>query len=189
MCLPSAQRHREKKYECLPAVLGYVGKMRGSFLLALLNPSPAAFQSVATHASIPRLLATRASSPRLSGADDEKSSGPQLGEIVGYTFLAGQLTPALLVGLARLGLIQLPPINTFTAIANNAMEEAVANNEINIYFGTVFGQQKWFELISQYYDDGMTTEFLTRTGGVCAQHAAWCQGVDIPLRGGFVQGS
>ena len=164
--------------------------MRVSVLLALvLKPSPAAFQRVATRASrVCHSCATRAPSPRLSGAEDDKSSGPQLGEIVGYTFLAGQLTPALLVGLARLGLIQLPPINTFTAIANNAMEEAVANNEINIYFGTVFGQQKWFQLISQYYDDGRTTEFLTRAGGVCAQHAAWCQGVDIPLRGGIVQG-
>jgi hypothetical protein len=169
-------------------VLNSSSNMRVSILLALLKPSPAAaFQSVPERASR-FCCATRALSPRLSGADDDKSSGPQLGEIVGYTFLAGQLTPALLVGLARLGLIQLPPINTFTAIANNAMEEAVANNEINIYFGTVFGQQKWFELISQYYDDGRTTEFLTRAGGVCAQHAAWCQGVDIPLRGGIVQG-
>ena len=113
------------------------------------------------------------------------SSGPQLAEIIGYSLIAGQLSPALLVGLARLGVIQPPPINTFTTIANNAMDEAMMSGDIPKYTATVYGQQRWWELISQYYKESSgTTEFLTRAGGICDQHVAWCQGVDIPLTGG-----
>lgn len=51
---------------------------------------------------------------------------------------------------------------------------------INIYFGTVYAQGAWKDLIDTYYALGETTEFLTKAGGVCAEHAAWCAGLVIP---------
>jgi hypothetical protein len=51
---------------------------------------------------------------------------------------------------------------------------------INIYFGTVYAQGAWKDLIDAYYALGETTEFLTKAGGVCAEHAAWCAGLVIP---------
>lgn len=123
---------------------------------------------------------------RCMGADtEEKQSGLPLVAYVGYAFLFGQLSPALFVGLARLGLITLPPINTFTAIANNAMDEALRNQEIFPYFCTTYAQGKWNEFFFEYYNSGETTEFLTVAGGVCSQHPGWCEGVDIPLVGGL----
>ena len=112
------------------------------------------------------------------------SKGPEFAEIIGYGFIGGQLFPPLLVGLARLGVIRLPPINTFTAIANNAIDEAVAAGEISPYQGTAYGLQLWSGFLSEYSQGG-STEFLTRAGGVCAEHAAWCAEVAIPLTGGF----
>jgi Tfp pilus assembly protein PilX len=78
----------------------------------------------------------------------------------------------------------LPPLNTFTDIANNAAEAAIKAGEIPYNVATVYATQKWAGLIQEYYATGETTEFLTRAAGVCAQHAAWCEGVSIPLTGG-----
>lgn len=107
-------------------------------------------------------------------------------QLVGYGFIAAQLAPALLVALTRLGLITPPPLNTFTAISNNAMDAAIADGEIPKLMGTVYGQNKWYELISSYYSSGETTAFLTDATGLCSQHPAWCEGVVIPLTGGIV---
>ena len=51
--------------------------------------------------------------------------------------------------------------------------------------GTVYGQGVWKDLISEFYATGGTTEFMTKAGGLCEQHAAWCKDIAIPLAGGF----
>ena len=92
----------------------------------------------------------------------------------------GELVPVFLAALGRLGLIKPPPINTFTYIANNAMDAAVNDGSVYPLMGTMYAQGIWKDLISEYYGSGETTEFLTIAGGVCAEHAAWCAGVTIP---------
>jgi len=146
----------------------------------------AALSSPLTYRHCPVLQAQRRN-PHISACDgNRKQLGTPPAALIGYGFLASQLTAPLLVGLTRLGLIQPPPFNTFTAIANNAMVEAVESGEINKLTATVYGQGKWAELIQHYYTSGATTEFLTAADGVCAQHPAWCAGISIPLVGGLV---
>ena len=73
-------------------------------------------------------------------------------------------------------------------VANNAADEALAAGalELGTFFGytiqggTFFSQSVWRDLIVEYYSSGETTAFLTKAGGICAQHAAWCEGVSIP---------
>ena len=98
----------------------------------------------------------------------------------GYFALFGQLAAPFAAALGRLGLIKPPPLNLLTDIANQAMDEAIANEEIPKLMGTVYGQGIWKDLIGQYYNTGETTEFLTKAGGVCAEHAGWCAGITIP---------
>ena len=97
----------------------------------------------------------------------------------GWFALAGQLAAPLAAGLGRLGLFKPPPLNMLTDIANQAMDEAIAKHEIPKLMGTVYGQGIWKDLIGQYYSTGETTEFLTKAGGVCAEHPVWCDGISI----------
>ena len=60
------------------------------------------------------------------------------------------------------------------------MEAAVKDGSVYPLVATAYSQGIWNDLIQQYYGSGETTEFLTKAGGVCAQHAAWCTGVTIP---------
>ena len=106
--------------------------------------------------------------------------------VIGWLALFGQLAPAGLVGLARLGLVKAPPLNTLTDIANNAMDEAIANGCKELLFeqklfATAYGQGIWKDLIAEYYSSGETTDFLTKAGGVCAEHPGWCEGITIPV--------
>lgn len=143
------------------------------------------------HAAV-RRLADAPHRPRVLHAvrcteEAEKKDSQIIGQVIGYSAIGGQLLFPFLVGLQRLGLIELPPLNAFTAIANNASDEAIAIGTINPYTATVYGQGIWKDLITEYYSSGKTTEFLTKAGGICAEHAAWCDGVSIPLTGGMVQ--
>ena len=61
----------------------------------------------------------------------------QTGEVIGYALLLNFFTPPVVVFLTQRGLITPPPFNTFTAIANNAMEEAIGNGDIDKLMGTV----------------------------------------------------
>ena len=100
----------------------------------------------------------------------------------GYLAIFGQLSLPALVAGSRLGLIELPPVNLFTDIANQAMEEKfeTASYIEKLVGATPFSQGVWRDLIAQYYDSGSSTTFLTATGGVCSEHPAWCAGLSIP---------
>lgn len=101
------------------------------------------------------------------------------GTVAGGAVLGNLLFPFLIV-LNKLGLYDPPPLNTFTYIANNAMDAARASGEVSKWLATKYSQDVWSDLLSQYYSEGSSTDFLTRAGGVCDLHAAWCDGVIIP---------
>lgn len=68
---------------------------------------------------------------------DEPARTLQAGEVIGYALLLNFFSTPLTVFLTQRGLITPPPFNTFTAIANKAMEEAIANGEIDKLMGTM----------------------------------------------------
>ncbi len=111
-----------------------------------------------------------------------------VGSLVGYLLFLVYLSPIFGRTAVQYGLWDPPPINMFTDIANNAADEAMAAGRLQlgsvfgytIQGGTFYAQSVWRDLISEYYASGQTTEFLTKAGGVCAQHSAWCEGVSIP---------
>jgi hypothetical protein len=90
---------------------------------------------------------------------------------VGAAALVGQLTQPLVVGLDRLGLIELPPLNALTSIANAAMDAEIEAGRINPMMGTAWVQGFYKDLIGQYAasPDG----FLQAYCGD-AVHKAWC---------------
>ena len=98
--------------------------MRG-LLLALCCSTIASY-----HAPLVSTMPLR-SRPTRCVDEDSRPRKLSAVELIGYGAILGQLTPALLVGLTRLGLIRPPPLNAFTSIANNAMDDAVKNGEIN----------------------------------------------------------
>ena len=115
-----------------------------------------------------------------SDADSEavnQSPSQVFGKVFGYAFLFSNLAPAFGNALGLLGLWDPPPINLLTAVANNAMDEAMFAGEIPKLMATAYCQGIWVDLLKEYYASGETTEFLTKAGGICAQHAAWCDGV------------
>ena len=42
--------------------------------------------------------------------------------------------------------------------------------------------QVWADLLVDFYRNGETLDYLTRAGGVCAAHPAWCEGIEIVYR-------
>ena len=83
----------------------------------------------------------------------------------------GQLTQPLAVGLDRLGLIKLPPLNALTAIANAAMEAEIKAGGIPKIMGTAWVQGFYSDLIGQY--NAAPEGFLQAYCGDTV-HAAWC---------------
>jgi hypothetical protein len=90
---------------------------------------------------------------------------------VGAAFLVGQLSQPLVVGLDRLGLIKLPPLNALTSIANAAMEAEIEAGGIPKVMGTAWVQGFYKDLIGQYNaaPDGFLQAYCDD-----AAHAAWC---------------
>merc|ERR1740130_286296 len=90
---------------------------------------------------------------------------------VGGAALVGQLTQPLAVGLDRLGLIKLPPLNALTAIANAAMEAEIKAGGIPKIMGTAWVQGFYSDLIGQY---NAAPEGFLQAYCNDAAHSAWC---------------
>ena len=96
-----------------------------------------------------------------------------------------QLLDPLLVALDKLGIVKAPPFNTFTALANAAMDEAVKQDGVSKYLATGYASTFKVDLIRQYYAAGASPEFLSQWcadpahGGICevaaVTVAAWQQ--------------
>lgn len=95
----------------------------------------------------------------------------------GVLGIASQLFDPLLIGLSRLGLISLPPMNAFAAISNAAMEQAVASGEVPALLATAWAQRFSLDLYAQYFDAGAPADFVGRW---CADagHAELCKAAE-----------
>ena len=111
----------------------------------------------------------------------DKGSGKPWQQRVGValgTLYLSQLLILPYTALARLGVISPPPLNTFTAIANAAMDQAIAAGTLQPLMATAWAQSFWFDLLSQYYAAGEPADFVPQ---YCAEasHAAWCVGLSL----------
>ena len=76
--------------------------------------------------------------------------------------------------ISRTGLVDLPPINTLTDIANNAMEAEIAAGSLNPYLATGWATNFWVGLLQQYFAQDEPGGFVAR---YCAEHASLCTGI------------
>ena len=95
---------------------------------------------------------------------------------IGGFFIFGQLTSPVLVGLDRLGLIELPPLNALTSITNAAMDAEIASGGVPAIMGTMWAQRFYVDLISQYRaaPEGFLREYCND-----AAHTAWCSAASV----------
>ena len=149
---------------------------------------PEAIGSRRISSSCPLPQATVAARPpprraAVIASEEPPAARVNVGSLVGYALLLVYLGPFFIRAAAP----QIAErINMFTDIANNAADEALAAGSLlvgtvfgyPIQNGTLYAQGVFKDLIAEYFASG-STAFLTRAGGVCAQHAAWCDGVTI----------
>ena len=99
---------------------------------------------------------------------------------IGVIGIASQLLDPLLVALDRLGVVRAPPFNTFTALANAAMEAQVMDGSLSPYLATGFASTFKLDLIRQYYAAGASEQWLPQ---YCADpaHGAWCEAAAVTV--------
>ena len=120
----------------------------------------------------------RACEPRCNKqTDDAKSNGSVIGRVGGYLYLGNFIAVVSLGTLSRLGLISLPPLNTLTAISNNAMDEEIAAGTLQPLLATGWAIAYWFDLIRQYFAYPTTDAATGFVASFCADNAALCTGV------------
>jgi len=95
-----------------------------------------------------------------------------VGAIVGIAYFS-QFGIIGFAALAKLGLVKAPPLNTFTAIANAAMDQAVATGEVQPLMATAWAQGFWADLFTQYYSSGQPDDFVAKWCAV-TEHVGWC---------------
>ena len=102
---------------------------------------------------------------------------PAVGGVIFGALYFSQFGVLIITALGRLGLVTVPPLNTYTAIANNAMDAGIADGSVFPLMATAYAQGLWFDLVSSYYQIG--PQFLD---AYCAEadHLAWCAGVTLP---------
>lgn len=168
-------------------------------LLALVVP----VSSISTARPLPFLYATRmhgtaahqgrCHSPiapracKLICSDDSgqgaNSGMKMLGKAAGTLYLVQIVVVVLVNILGRAGVISPPPLNTFTDMANAAMDAEVEAGRLQPLFATAWSVSFWLDLISQYNAMGVDrTEFLLV---YCSDpaHATMCDVVSssVPL--------
>ena len=147
--------------------------MRRFLLAALLSSTATAF---VTH--VPRRgngVHTCRTACTVACENDRGERGRFIAGLVGFGYLGNFVAVVSLGVLSRLGLISLPPINTLTDIANNAMEAEIAAGTLQPLLATGWATAFWFDLIRQQYEfDDATTSFVA---SYCTAHANLCEGV------------
>lgn len=66
----------------------------------------------------------------------------------------------------------MPPLNTFTDIANAAMDEAIAAGTLQPLLATAWAQGFWWDLLAQCYKSGVAPEAWIAS--YCEAHASLC---------------
>ena len=107
--------------------------------------------------------------------DTSTPSNRAVGVVVGTLFFS-QFWVIVVGVLGRLGVIDPPPINTLTDIANAAMDAEIAAGRLEPLLATGWAQLFWVDLLQQYY------QYENRSGFIAAycsnpDHAAWCSGI------------
>ena len=92
-----------------------------------------------------------------------------IGRTAGYLYLGQVITVVTIGVLKRLDLISLPPVNSLTAIANNAMDAEIAAGTLQPLLATGWSVGFWLDLWRQYYAEADPAAFVA---GYCAEHAA-----------------
>eukprot|EP00964_Phaeocystis_antarctica_P029756 scaffold16780_cov63-Phaeocystis_antarctica.AAC.3 len=165
-----------------PAVLLWASSSR-AFVLPAVAPAGGCHMSLSVGDGDTQ-TATRC---RAFATEEKPPSTVNVGALVGYTLLLAYLSPVFARAAANGGLWNPPPVDLFSEIAYNAADEALAAGTLQlgtvfgypVQGGTFFAQGIWKDLLAEFYANGETTDFLTKAGGICAQHAAWCEGVSI----------
>lgn len=108
-------------------------------------------------------------------ACEQPQRNPQqvVGRVAGYLYIGNVAVTVTIGVLSRLGLISLPPINTLTDIANNAMDAEIAAGTLQPLLATGWSIGFWLDLLRQYNSfegDGFVASY-------CAEQAALCAGV------------
>lgn len=132
------------------------------------------------HAQLPltmrNLSAARHSAVRMLATPPElRRKQNTIATVVGTIYFSQLLLP-LYTAAARLGLVDPPPINTLTAIANAAMDEAVANGTVQPLLATAWAQRLWIDLLVQY---NAAPETFLPSYCTDAAHTAWCSAAGL----------
>ena len=105
---------------------------------------------------------------------ESKSPAAAIGKAAGFAYLGNIIFTVTLGILSRAGLVSLPPVNTLTDIANNAMDAELAAGTIQPLFATAYGIYFWLGLLRDYNAAGDQAAFV---GAYCAAHASLCTDV------------
>jgi hypothetical protein len=144
--------------DALVAMPGVRGTARVAPLIRMARPRE--------YAKSARVVERPKPSPEL------KKKQNAIGALVGVAYFA-QFAIIQYGVLARLSLVKAPPLNTFTDIANAAMEQAIAIGELQPLVATAWAQVFWVELIKEYYSSGQPDDFVA-SWCAAAEHSAYC---------------
>jgi hypothetical protein len=126
--------------------------------------------------SRPHTALIRCSERPLDKDSEAKKPGSQLmGRLFGFAYLGNFITVVTIGVLKRLDLIELPPINTLTAIANNALDAEIAAGRLQPLLATGWSLGFWLDLLRQYVS--IAPDKATFVADYCVQHASLCSGI------------
>ena len=111
---------------------------------------------------------------RGDGEQSDAKGAQMIGRTAGYLYLGQVITVVTIGVLKRLDLISLPPVNSLTTIANNAMDAEIAAGTLQPLLATGWSVGFWLDLWRQYYAEADPAAFVA---GYCAEHAALCVGL------------
>ena len=94
---------------------------------------------------------------------------------VGAIYLLSFMGQLATISAAKLGLITLPPINTFTEIADAAMEMGVADGSVNPYTATAYSWGIWLDLLQSYNARASVAAWCADAPA----HSAWCEAAKV----------
>ena len=94
---------------------------------------------------------------------------------VGAIYLLSFMGQLATISAAKLGLITLPPINTFTEIADAAMEMGVADGSVNPYTATAYSWGIWLDLLQSYNAGASVAAWCADAPA----HSAWCEAAKV----------
>jgi hypothetical protein len=116
-----------------------------------------------------RDVCCKAPSPSPPPPPSENTGKQQItAAVVGVLYLGNFVAVMFLGVLSRLG-VTLPPVNTLTDIANNAMDAEIAAGTLQPLVATAWATRYWVDLLAQYFAAPNQDSFVATW---CSTHAA-----------------